>query len=289
MLEMQYEVDRILARRLLDPKEGTFEYLVAWKGFGTDGDTWESQETLNPKFWKAFDKAYDLEVELVLRRLRNFFFNLLAETKDAVFNRVLTFDSTIPPRVALAVLKRLALQRDGARPLKVQSAEANGRRKYWLELKEPQAVSDAVLLHAEHPEAGLGLLRVRHGNLRDKNLRAVFPLLLSYEMPLDVGGRVLTDGYVFKAALATWTFLNPTGHHDHPPASNADRLNNAKRGRLVEHVKKLVKEPWATAASWPKSHPRRHGLSHPPRAGVPAWADLPPARWELTPAEAMPA
>ena len=46
MLEMQYDVDRILARRLLDPKEGIFEYLVAWKGFATDGDTWESQETL---------------------------------------------------------------------------------------------------------------------------------------------------------------------------------------------------------------------------------------------------
>ena len=189
MLDNQYEVDRILARRLLDPKAGTFEYLVAWKGYNTDGDTWESQETLDSKFWKAFDKAFDLEVELVLRRLRAFFFNLLAETKDAVFNRVLTFDATIPPRVALAVLKRLALQRNGAKSLTVKSAEQGGRRKYWLELMDPQAVSDAVMLHAEHPEAGLGLLRIRHGSLRDKNLRAVFPLLLSYEMPIEVATR----------------------------------------------------------------------------------------------------
>ena len=75
----------------------------------------------------------------------------------------------------------------------------------------------------------------------------------------------------------------------HPPAPNDKKLNNAKRGRVVAHVKALVKEPDATRASWPKGPVRRHGLSQPPRAGMPAWADLPPSRWALTPEECMPA
>ena len=151
------------------------------------------------------------------------------------------------------------------------------------------AISDIVALHIDHPENGLGALRIRFGSARDKNPRAIgAPLLLEYWEPLAVGGRELESGYKLKVTLATWTFINPTGHHDHPPTQNANRLNNSKRGRIVEHVKKLIKEPWATRASWPKGTVRRHGLSQPPQPGVPAWADLPASRWEHTIAEATP-
>ena len=33
-----YNVENILARRV---KRGGIEYLVAWDGYGTEGDTWE--------------------------------------------------------------------------------------------------------------------------------------------------------------------------------------------------------------------------------------------------------
>ena len=69
---------------------------------------------------------------------------------------------------------------------------------------------------------------LRHGSARDKNLRVVgLPILLKYIEPMPVDGKALTSGYKFTAQYATWTFLNPTGAHDHPPCRNEYRLNNA--------------------------------------------------------------
>ena len=161
LLEKTYTVDRLLARR--PASGGSFEYLVAWEDYGTEGNTWEREEniidkTLVPKF----DAEYDLRVHLLWRRLRNFFYQFLCEGKEAEYEKIYTFDSTIDPAAALGLLKLLA------------------RRK-------------------------------------------------------------------------------------------------------------LIKEPAATSASWPSGKVRRHGLSQPPRPGVPAWADLPPSRWSLTKEESMPA
>ena len=43
MLDETYAVDRILARRPIGPKTAAFEYLTAWLGYGTSGDTWEHE------------------------------------------------------------------------------------------------------------------------------------------------------------------------------------------------------------------------------------------------------
>ena len=43
MLSETYSVDRILARRPIGPKTAKFEYLVAWRGYGTAGDTREHE------------------------------------------------------------------------------------------------------------------------------------------------------------------------------------------------------------------------------------------------------
>jgi hypothetical protein len=163
-------------------------------------------------------------------------------------------------------------------------------RRTQLAVMDMQTVSDIVALHIDHPESGIGALRIRFGGARDKNLRAIgFPILFTFWEPLAVDGRELENGYKLTVSLATWTFINPTGLHDHPPCPEDKKLSDSKRGRIVEHVKMLVKELAATSASWPNGKVRRHGLSQPPRAGVPAWADLPASRWALTPAEAMPA
>ena len=227
---------------------------------------------------------------LVWRRLRSFLFEALCEGKEAVFGKVYTFDSTIDTPTAKDLMKLLAQQRGGAPPLKIVTASVGKFRRTQLAVMDMQTVSDIVALHIEHPEKGLGCLRIRFGSARDKNLRAVgFPILFTYWEPLPVDGRELDSGYKFTVELATWTFLNPTGFHDHPPCPEDKKLSDSKRGRIVAHVKALIKEPAATRASWLKGPVRRHGLSQPPRAGVPAWADLPPSRWALTPAEAMPA
>ena len=41
LLEKTYTVDRLLARR--PASGGSFEYLVAWEDYGTEGDTWERE------------------------------------------------------------------------------------------------------------------------------------------------------------------------------------------------------------------------------------------------------
>ena len=289
LLEKTYTVDRLLARR--PASGGSFEYLVAWEDYGTEGNTWEREEniidkTLVPKF----DAEYDLRVHLLWRRLRNFFYQFLCEGKEAEYEKIYTFDSTIDPAAAHGLLKLLARQRGGAKPLPVVSQVVGKFRRTQLAVTDMQTVSDIVALHIDHPENGLGALRIRFNGARDKNPRAVgFPLLFTYWEPLAVDGRELEQGYKLTVSLATWTFINPTGLHNHPPCPEEKKLSDSKRGRIVAHVKTLIKEPAATMASWPSGKVRRHGLSQPPRAGVPAWAELPPSRWALTPAEAMPA
>ena len=289
LYEESWEVDRLLARR--PSARGGFEYLTAWKDYGTEGDTWQREADLEETNEVAkFDAAFNLPVMLVWRRLRNFFYEFLCEGKEAEFEKVYTFDATVDPEVAHGLLKLLARQRGGAESLKIVSTVVGHFRRTQLAVMDMQTVSDIVALHIDHPESGLGCLRIRFGSARDKNPRAIgFPLLFTYWEPLEVGGRELEQGYRLTVTLATWTFLNPTGLHDHPPAPDEKKLSDSKRGRIVAHVKTLIKEPAATMASWPSGKVRRHGLSQPPRAGVPAWADLPPSRWALTREESMPA
>ena len=227
---------------------------------------------------------------LLWRRLRTFFYELLSEGKEAEFDKTYTFDSAIDPAAARGLLKLLARQRGGSKPLNIVSTNVGKFRRTQLAIMDMQTVSDAVALHVDHPEKGLGCLRIRFGSARYKNLRAIcFPILFTLWEPRPVDGKALDSGYKFTVKLATWTFLNPTGHHDHQPCKNEDKLSDSKRRRIVEHVKTLIKEPAATSASWPRGPVRRHGLSQPPQPGVPAWADLPPTRWELTEQECMPA
>ena len=51
ILEEPYEIQKLLARRV---KRGQIEYLVAWKGFGADGDTWEPPEHIPAPFLNKF-------------------------------------------------------------------------------------------------------------------------------------------------------------------------------------------------------------------------------------------
>ena len=58
-------------------------------------------------------------------------------------------------------------------------------------------------------------------------------------------------------------------------------MSNEQRDLVVEWVKQVVQEPWATAASFKSWRVKRHGLSV-------QWAKLPQGRWMLSNVEAMP-
>ena len=224
---------------------------------------------------------------MCLRTLREHFFLVMTDKKDAEWGKNDTILRGVDPVVIHRLLRRLTVRRGGLPPHKLSSQEGAGMRATWLTLNDMDSVSELVGLHIEHPEAGLGAVRIRHGSTRDKNLRVVgAPVMIKFQEPLPLSGKALTKGYKLTVAYSTWTFLNPTGHHDHPPS--AQKMSTKAESHIVEHVKRLVHEPWATRASWPRGPVKRHGLSRPPQPGVPAWADLPPSRWELTVRESMP-
>ena len=70
MLTQQYEVQCLLSRRCISRSSGTFEYLVGWDGYDMLGDTWEPETNLPKMLVVAFDKHYNLSVELCKATLR---------------------------------------------------------------------------------------------------------------------------------------------------------------------------------------------------------------------------
>ena len=282
-----WNVDKILARRIKPGTIGVWEYLVAWEGFTAEGDTWQQAHDIPKNIVKDYNSSYNLRAEMLLSRIRGSFWRVLKETKEALWN--LEIEEHTDPETARAAMQLLAWQRGGLPPLELQTYPGDDcKQKLALALMSQESVADLVRMHELHPEAGVGNVRIRHGS-GDKNLRVVSaPVVVEFVEPLPIDGLQLATGYTFKIKFSTWTFLNPTGYHDHPPAPDAEKLGRRPRDALVAHVKRLVKEPYATAASWPKGRVRRHALTRSPQPGVPAWADLPTTRWALTPQEAMP-
>jgi len=60
--EEEFEVEKILNKRVVRGKE---KFLVRWKGYTAEGDTWESRENLkNAKdLVKEFEREYGEEAE----------------------------------------------------------------------------------------------------------------------------------------------------------------------------------------------------------------------------------
>jgi len=63
--EMEYEIEKILSKR---KRYGKVEYLVQWKGYTAEGDTWEKEENLGnaQEVLRDYEKGY----EELARRIR---------------------------------------------------------------------------------------------------------------------------------------------------------------------------------------------------------------------------
>ena len=110
----------LLARRCTSRAQGRFEYLVGWAGYGVEGDTWEPELNLPKALVAAYNRKYDLSVEVVLAALRERFHSILLESKRGKFGA--SFYMNIDPVVAGRVLHALAARRSGV-PL--EGAEAD--------------------------------------------------------------------------------------------------------------------------------------------------------------------
>ena len=62
--EEEFEVEKILNKRVVRGKE---KFLVQWKGYTAEGDTWESRENLKnaKKLVEEFEREYGKEAEEV--------------------------------------------------------------------------------------------------------------------------------------------------------------------------------------------------------------------------------
>ena len=72
--EMEYEVEKILSKR---KRYGKVEYLVQWKGYTAEEDTWEKERNLGNTREAVED--YEREYEKTVRRIR--------EKEDRVYSR----------------------------------------------------------------------------------------------------------------------------------------------------------------------------------------------------------
>jgi len=84
--EMEYKVEKILSKR---KRYGKVEYLVWWKGYMAEEDTWEKEENLGNAREAVED--YEREYEKTARRIR--------EREDGAYNR-----SELPGRYTAKVL-----------------------------------------------------------------------------------------------------------------------------------------------------------------------------------------
>jgi len=72
--EMEYEVEKILSKR---KRYGKVEYLVQWKGYTVEEDTWEKEGNLGNT--REVVEEYEKEYERTARRIR--------EEEDSAYNR----------------------------------------------------------------------------------------------------------------------------------------------------------------------------------------------------------
>ena len=139
-------------------KRAGWEYLVRWEGYGTEGDTWLGRDKLPKKLVKDWDATYNLETQLIMRRIRSCLRSLLDDAKEPVWKRRITFDATITPWAAATAMTRIA-EEAGVELKKFKGRD--GKVKLQLSFADPEQCAKVVMLHLENPQEGVGNVVIR--------------------------------------------------------------------------------------------------------------------------------
>ena len=250
-----YNVEKILARRV---KRGGIEYLVAWEGYGTEGDTWEPPEHL-PKCcidkYLRFRAELPASFEVCLTDLRDKIARRLLESKGPTFGCEVQCQMAALPEYAEALMRYLGSPRGGPK-MKLKLFYKDGYKVQQLVVTDLEHGAWIVGLHHARPDHGVGALRIRTGKTRTCNMpgltTGVTPLILTYRAPTGVGAGINPEGiYSFKAEFSTVGINGATGDimpYTAPPPNPADpnqvdlRLDPTQAEALMAYAKRTLRQ-----------------------------------------------
>ena len=150
--ENDFKVDRLLAARGV--KRG-IEYIVAWQGYGADGDTWKPEEHIKDRRLISDFKArrtVSVSIDLVIFTMRDRIARRLLDIKGPTFGLALEVEMAADPAVAHAVIARLSRPRVG---LRFGARATPAPPVTQLEITDLEHIAELVRLHGSRPSTPL--------------------------------------------------------------------------------------------------------------------------------------
>ena len=126
--EEEYVANKLLARRV---SGRALEYLVAWEGYGADGDTWEPATHLTERLVQEFNASRSTmppSIDMVVNVLRDRIARQLLENKGPMFGIQVDVEMAAIPGYADAIFKIFAAGRDDGVALQAMPSTRSSSR-----------------------------------------------------------------------------------------------------------------------------------------------------------------
>ena len=126
--EEEYVANKLLARRV---SGRALEYLVAWEGYGADGDTWEPAVHLTERLVQEFNASRSTmppSIDMVVNVLRDRIARQLLENKGPMFGIQVDVEMAAIPEYADAIFKIFAAGRDDGVALQAMPSTRSSSR-----------------------------------------------------------------------------------------------------------------------------------------------------------------
>ena len=270
----KYSVRRISGRKQV---RGRTYYLIEWKGFGVDDDSWEPDhnildETLVSDFLAARDVT--VNSDLALWQLRDRVAKTLLDRGAPFYGKKVDVPLAAQPELARVLLRRLAQPRRGP-TLNVTQERRGGTLDLTLEVHGLEHMAEIVALGSSRPGKGCGTLRFAAGRVSNEELVCVHaPLIITATGPAPrCDGSYPMGVYSFNVELCAVKFNGKSGDPKFSKMGDKAYMKpEERREEVVAYAKKVL---------------RKAGGQH--ELVEKGWPALPPGAWCLSDEVAMPA